>query len=219
MKYEIELHIFQKKLNQIMIEKGLVNKKGKADPIKLYNLLYPNSPITEDMLKLDRQNCTNMTRNILNWIQGKNYPKSIKDILSLCNALDCDLDYFFTDMECPTHDLQFIHKETGLSQYSIELLQHWNKMSQNPRSGYAWARNSIRAINDLLSCEQWFSEVLNQIADYCYYRNAYESPGEKQIKKSDALEKYRLALFTASDKFSECIKDIYNNYVNKKGTV
>ena len=81
------------------------------------------------------------------------------------------------------------------------------------------ARNSIRAINDLLSCEQWFSEVLNQIADYCYYRNAYESPGEKQIKKSDALEKYRLALFTASDKFSECIKDIYNNYVNKKGTV
>ncbi len=126
-KYEIELHSFKKKLNQIMIKKGLVNKRGNADPIKLYNLLNPNDQITEDMLKRERLNCMDKVRKLSNWIRGCNYPKTIVDILSLCNALDCDLDYFFTDMEAPTHDLQFISDEMGLPVPVIERLINYDE--------------------------------------------------------------------------------------------
>lgn len=105
-----------------MRDKELVDKKENPDPIKLYNLLYPDDKITQDMIKLDRQKVTDKTRNIRNWIQGNNYPKSIRDILLLCNALECDLDYFFTDMECETHDMQFIHDKTGLSEDAINFL-------------------------------------------------------------------------------------------------
>lgn len=127
MKYVVELHIFSNKLKKIMCDKELVDKKGNPDPIKLYNLLYPDDKITQDMIKLDRQKATDKTRNIRNWIQGKNYPKSIRDILLLCNALECDLDYFFTDMECETHDKQFIHDKTGLSEDAINFLIEENE--------------------------------------------------------------------------------------------
>ena len=145
MKYEIELHIFSDKLNHIMLKKGLVNKKGEADPIKLYNLLYPNDEITEDMLKLDRRKYTDMTRYISNWIKGKNYPKSVNDILSLCNALECDLDYFFSDMECPTHDMQFIHEKTGLSEKAIKALDYI----------FTYKRKDVIDNINLLICDIW----------------------------------------------------------------
>lgn len=217
MKYEIELHIFHKKLNQIMIEKGIVDKKGKADPIKLYNLLYPNDQITEDKLKLDRQLCTDKTRKVQNWIQGKNYPKSISDILSLCNALDCDLDYFFTDMECPTHDLQFIHKETGLSETSIKWLQHLNELSQDPYDGYDWTRDAISGLNALLDCDIYFStDVLGQIPKYCKFRDIVNAPNKTRRERNEALEKFQLALFVATKGLTNCIE----NFIYKpKGTV
>lgn len=122
LKYEINIHIFKNKLNTLLLEHGIVDKRGKPDPIKLYNLLYPNDTITEDLIRLDRQRVTDKTRSIRNWIQGKNYPRSIKDILELCNILNCDLDYLFTDMECKTHDIEFIHEYTGLSETAISYL-------------------------------------------------------------------------------------------------
>ena len=180
MKYEIEIHIFSEKLNRIMLEKGLVNKKGKADPIKLYNLLYPNDEITDDMFKLDGQKYRDKTHNILNWIQGKNYPKSIKDILSLCNALECDLDYFFTDMECPTHDIQFIHDYIGISKEAINEL---HRLTTFPAGG------SRLAIIDYLLCNTDFSTVLTEkIIDYYKKYNRFESGKKKYFEEGKILK-------------------------------
>lgn len=124
MGYVIDLHLFSKKLCSIMKKKKLTDKKGNPCPISLYNMLYPNDIITEAELKEDRQKATDKTRNIRNWINGKNYPKNISDILRLCNALEVDLDYLFTDMKCKTHDIQYISDKTGLSEDAINSLSY-----------------------------------------------------------------------------------------------
>ena len=123
LKYEINEHIFSKKISAILEKKGMVTKKGVPDAVALYNLLYPDDFITEEQKSIDPQGTIDKTRRIRNWINGKNYPKTISDILNLCNSLNCDLDYFFTDMVAPTHDIEFISKVTKLTSDSIRYLQ------------------------------------------------------------------------------------------------
>lgn len=98
----------------------MIDKKGNPDKVALYNLLYPDDLITEKIRQTDSQCVVDKTRNISNWLKGNNYPKRISDVLALCNALDCDLDYFFSNMNARTHDIEFISKETGLSDITIE---------------------------------------------------------------------------------------------------
>ncbi len=52
MKYEINSHLFSKKLSSWLIKKGLKDKKGEPDKIALYNLLYPANVITEEIVRL-----------------------------------------------------------------------------------------------------------------------------------------------------------------------
>lgn len=83
-------------------------------------------------------------------------------------------------------------------------------MAHNPRRGFTWAKNAIRAINDLFHCDIYFShDVLNQIANYCYYRNIYENPNTKNKERTEALQRFQLALFNATNGLSDCIKDIF----------
>lgn len=137
------------------VEKGLIDKKGKPDPIALYNLLHPTDAITPELLKSDRQAATDKPRNIRNWINGKNYPKNIADVLSLCNALGCELDYLFTDMQCKTHDKQFIQDSIGLSEANIEYLKYKKKL-------YC---NYIDSLNILLSSDN-FDNTLYHLTEY-----------------------------------------------------
>ena len=125
--YEIDLHLFGEKLKTILMEKGITNSKNEPDIIALYNLLYPNQPITQEDCNKDRQEVTDRTRKLANWLKGKNYPKNIEDILCLCNALDCNLDYFFCTMEAPTHDLEFISNTIGLSSKTVIKIIEYEK--------------------------------------------------------------------------------------------
>ena len=124
MKYENDLHLFSQKLSLLLKQKGMVNKKGEPDKIALYNALNPNQTITDEDCQKDRQGMTDKTRTVGNWIKGNNYPKNVSDVVSLCNALNCDLDYLFTDMDAPTHDLEFIYQYTGLSHITIEKIEN-----------------------------------------------------------------------------------------------
>lgn len=119
MKYELNEHIFGEKLKNIMIEKGMIDKKGKPDKVALYNLLFPNAIITENLRQQDPQKVVDLTRTISYWLKGNRYPKTINSILDICNALNCDLDYFFTDLKAPTHDIQFISTQLNISYKSV----------------------------------------------------------------------------------------------------
>lgn len=144
-------------------------------------------------------------QTISKWERGLEMPPL--DILcSLCELFECELGYLLCEYDCKTRSSTDIHNETGLSEDAINVLKEWNRISKEKGSQYAWARNSLQALNDLLSQGVLLAHnVFSPIAEYMIYRFEYETKGKKTN-----LDNYRLALFTASDGLSECIKNIYH---------
>lgn len=66
---------------------------------------------------------------IRNWEQGRNIPE-IKDLLNICDKLNCSLDYLFGRIECTTHNIQFISDETHLTEQSIKHLANNKSYSE-----------------------------------------------------------------------------------------
>ena len=63
---------------------------------------------------------------VKNWEQGRNIPE-METLERLCNFFQCDIDYLLGNIECETHDKQFIHDQTGLSENAInKLLELYN---------------------------------------------------------------------------------------------
>lgn len=228
MKYEIDLHLFSKKILSIIKKRGLVDKNGKPDKIAFFNILYPSAAITDEECSQDRQKVTDTTRTVDNWLKGKNYPKRISDILHLCNSLGCDLDYFFTDMDAPTHDLNFISKETGLSSEAIEKICNYSPQIKE-------------LINRLIlnSKEDNLLKLLQAIQTYALYAHhsivsldvidasLYETQDieDKLIaatsKKGNTLPDIskRMLRYTASTAFDEVLLDTYNDYIEDGNTL
>ena len=65
------------------------------------------------------------TKTIMNWEQKvkANTLPTLGTLLQLAELYDCDLDYLTGRIDCKTHDLQFIHDQTGLSEKAIGKIQ------------------------------------------------------------------------------------------------
>lgn len=159
-------------------------------------------------------------KTVYNWESEKtqlNY-ETIKD---MCKVLKCSSDYLLGLETCTNRDNEFIHKKTGLSESNIELLANWKSNSNKQGQGYDWARNSIKALNGLLDCDCWFYDaVLNQIANYCYYRTEYEHNEElDNHQRTEYLRNFNLAIYTANNGLRDCIeRHIYPNINKAPGT-
>ena len=57
--------------------------------------------------------------SVKKWEQGKAVPES-ETLISLCEIFKCDMSYLFYQIELPTHDLQFVHEQTGLTMAAIK---------------------------------------------------------------------------------------------------
>lgn len=168
---------------------------------EFYDLIFPNGNVATE----------SKSRTVKNWESGNCEP-DIKTIKKICTVLKCSSDYLLGLDNCTTKDTQFIHDKTGLSDKAIKILMHWNEIGSFPSSSYAWARNSIKAISDLIEQDICLSrDVLNPIANYVYYRNIFESSSSSRHERNMALDKFRLSLFTATNGLTDCIKDIYEN--------
>lgn len=55
------------------------------------------------------------------WEQGKAVPE-YDTLVYLCEIFQCDMSYLFNQIDLPTHDLQFIYEQTGLSKVAVEKL-------------------------------------------------------------------------------------------------
>ena len=62
------------------------------------------------------------SKTVANWEQGIAFPTTEK-LSILANVLNCDLDYLTGRIDEPTHDIDFIHRETGLSEKAIMKLK------------------------------------------------------------------------------------------------
>lgn len=77
-------------------------------------------------------------KTVMNWEQGIAEP-SLGTLMKLTELYNCDLDYLTGRIDCKTHDLQFIHDQTGLSEKAIEKLlslvtePDWDQMERDLR--------------------------------------------------------------------------------------
>ena len=58
---------------------------------------------------------------VSNWERG-NTPPLLTHILKMCDLYSVDVDYLLGRIDCQTHDLQFVHDVTGLSEAAINKL-------------------------------------------------------------------------------------------------
>lgn len=163
--YEIDLHFFAQKLSSLMKERGMVDKKGNPDSKELYKAMYPNNIETDSK---NGQSLTDKARAQDNWIKGKNFPQDITKLLELCNALNCNLDYFFTPMQEATHDMHYICEETGLTTQSVETLKKLHDREQY------YTDHDMKILNYILSNTGEFSNFINNIGNYI--DNQYQIP-------------------------------------------
>lgn len=92
---KLSAQFFSKNLKEVMKRKGLVNKKGIPDYIKLYDAFYPNDRLSKN---LEGQALRDKARKFDTWLKGTSYPKSVADLVTLCNILDCSMDFLFSDI-------------------------------------------------------------------------------------------------------------------------
>lgn len=103
---------------------------------------------------------------VKNWEQGRNIPE-IKTLEKLCDFFQCDLDYLFNNIECKTHDVQFIQDCTGLSENSIENICTINKSNKS--------NEYMTALNMLLQQDYDLRRILLHINKYIKATNEYKS--------------------------------------------
>lgn len=151
-----DISLFSSKLKEAMLRKGLVNKKGQPDSIQLYNAYYPNDKIKDN---LEGQALRDKARKFDTWLKGQSYPKSISDIVTLCNVLDCSMDFLFSDIEERNYDIKHIKKMTGLSEKAIDMLHDDIKESQELDFLIGQTHNDFS-----------FIEMLNTIIENDYFR-------------------------------------------------
>lgn len=185
---------------------GKIQKLRKQNGLsrnQLYDLVFGDTATSDD----------GKIRTVRNWESGETEP-DFEGVCVMCKVLGCSSDYLLGLNECTTKNTQFIHEETGLSEQAISVLAKWKSIGDLPGSDYAWARNSTKAISDLLEQDTWFSrDVLNPIAEYICLRHQYDTAPNKK-----SLDKYRLALFNASNGLSDCMKAIYEKSTKAPST-
>lgn len=198
-----------------------LNTLGGKIQNRRINILEMNRPEFYDLIR-PGENISNesKSRTVKNWESGDTIP-DLDTIKKICVILKCSSDYLLGLEDCTTRDNQFIYDKIGLSESNIERLANWKSNSKKPEQGYDWSRNSIRALNSLLDCDNWFyNNVLNEIANYCYYRMEFENNEDlNRHQKTECLQKYQLALFNATNGLRDCIeKDIYKRNSKAPGT-
>lgn len=88
-----------------------------------YNKRFPSS--RKNRKEENSGNSSGILGTIKHYENG-NYNGSPKlDIVdNLCRILECNVDYLLGNIDCTTHDIQFIRNETGLSEKAIEELHY-----------------------------------------------------------------------------------------------
>lgn len=96
------------------LKKGLKRARKKAGLTQI--------ELSEKLKTLGIPDIPDTVETVRNWEQGRSKP-TVGTLLQLTKFYDCDLDYLTKRIDCKTHDLQFIHDQTGLSEDAIKKLQ------------------------------------------------------------------------------------------------
>src|SRR5699024_1621487 len=95
--------------------------------------------------------------SVRNWEQGRSVPEW-GTVTTICNMFGCDMDALFNNIPCSTHDIDFICKETGLSEKTVQKLQYI-KSHTTYITVIDFLLNSINFENSLLHFEKFLENA------------------------------------------------------------
>lgn len=116
-------------MNKILFSERLANRRkecGYKTQYALaeeYNKRFPSS--RKNRKEENSGNSSGIWGTIKNY-ENANYNGSpkLEIVDNLCKILECDIDYLLGNIDCKTHDTQFIHNKTGLSEEAISELMY-----------------------------------------------------------------------------------------------
>ena len=138
---------------------------------------------------------------VRNWEQGRNPPNGEK-LLKLCDLFDCDLDYLFYRIDCKTHDIKFIHEQTGLSVEAIEKIESFKKEDGCKH----WAIYLSQMIESME-----FDQMMNEIAVYMTYNKVesrFLSQGKPYVEINEIIDFETAQLWKASNTFGNMLETL-----------
>ena len=177
-------------------------------------------------------------KTIQNWEQNACTPNS-KDLIALCKFFNCDMDYLFHNIDCKTHDLEFIHEKTGLSESAINQLCNFNNIRHAILNALLedW-RFSYDLFNDINSCYSKYYNLKEGHIQYQKERDYKESLTngdifkEKQLLENGTLtstisrqqlaerdEAYQAARFRIQKKLDNIIELLLKYFYEKNHSV
>ena len=98
---------------RIELSEGLKRARRKYNEARPKDQWITQADLAEKMGKSEK--------TIMNWEQGQSTP-SVHELMKLAKIYGCDMDYLTGRLDQKTHDIHFIHDQTGLSEKAIEKL-------------------------------------------------------------------------------------------------
>lgn len=141
-------------------------------------------------------------KTVMNWEQGLVTPP-LETICRIADLLHCDIDFLTGRIECSTHDVQFIHDRTGLSESAIKKLNTL-KDTQPYAAGilsqiidhrlFSVMIRSFKRLITPIQPIQFINAVVDHLANDAPYT---DSPDD--LKARDQFEVYRTLSNIADD--------------------
>lgn len=164
-----DLTLFKNRLWKLMVEKHIYTTKELAKMLYNLNLVtVRQKPSYDEPSKIHGNAIGAIDKKIQDHLKADTAKKLQGEfVIAYCTFFGCSSDYLFGFINCATHDMQFIHDYTGLSEDTIDELN-------NPISP-KW----ISDILDTLIPMMTFKSVLLNIFKY-----VNDLTSKKKLKKS-----------------------------------
>lgn len=175
-------------------EKAMENAKGNENIVKFaYNLCVCLDKENENESDLARK--TGIGKASINaYIKAEQIP-NIDKLIIIAKHFDVSTDYLlgFTNLPSLNEDFKIVHKLTGLSEKSIELLKYYNDLIKDtkiPKVLIEEPRRSHKAIDFLIQSEE-YTGIFSHIASYLWdtYQKNNENIKELEKFSNKKLEK------------------------------
>lgn len=232
-----DLTLFKNRLWKLMEEKHIYTTKELAKMLytqKLVTVKQKNSYDEPSKIygnaigAIDKKIQKHLNADTTKELQGE-------FVIAYCNFFGCSSDYLFGFIDCKSHDKQFIHDYTGLSDKSIDILQTENILTSshcieiiniliNDHWTHPEARHTKYSFIDVFSNYLRFCE--NEGHKYALSRNGNIKVDPKaDMKDLDGTEKYSNAdiHFTSKQletmfimEIEDILKALKESYMMKK---
>lgn len=154
---------------------------------------------------------------VRNWEQGRNVPE-IETLEKLCNFFHCNADYLLGNIDCETHDNQFIHNEIGLSEKAIKELRYLTLLDSTLAT-----EPDLNTINTLLEqLSSQYNNIIHIITEYLHSSGLskdiwYDIRNEQLSEKKPLMATNRIHIPAHSDIFDNLLLiDIQKRIINLK---